>query len=62
MPGGVAVDYGSFAIGVLVGGFIFGIVGLMIGIVFGSMANRIDVEKKRKLKLNPHLDGSVKFN
>lgn len=56
------MDYGSFAIGVLVGGFIFGMAGLMIGVVFSSMANRIDHEKKRKLKLNPYLDGSVKFN
>lgn len=56
------MDVGSFAIGILAGGAFFGFIGMLIGIVVGSMASRIDHERSLGSKLKPMRDGSVKFN
>jgi len=52
------MDFGSFAIGVLAGGLLFGVSGMLIGIALGAMSIKIEAGKR----LRPRRDGSVKFN
>ena len=52
------MDFGSFAIGALAGGLLFGIAGMLIGIALGAMSIKIEAGKR----LKPHRDGSVNFN
>lgn len=52
------MDFGSFAIGVLAGGLIFGVSGMLIGIALGAMSIKIEAGKR----LKPCKDGSINFN